>query len=166
MYQYFGNIKISRIPNKKYVDKDFVNQYAPFLHLDIGGAGCYVDGNMRYGFDTAIVLSGRKENYYVRRNIAMLLHVSDWIKNTFPFKNDTVIQITIQDITSPLTPKETDEIIRCINKEIGLIEIWTNNDNKKLIATISYITNTLKCKLKMDNQNIYNNSIFPDFISI
>lgn len=163
MYQHFGGIEISKIPSDKYIDKDFVNQYASFLHLDIGGEGCHVDYGMKYGFETAIVLSGRKENYYVRRNIPMLLHVSDWTKNTFPFKNDTVTRITIQGITSPLTKKEADEIIRCINKEIGLIEIWTNNDNKKLIAIISYIANALKCKLRMDEPDIYNNSIFPRF---
>lgn len=179
MYQHFGGIEISKIPSDKYIDIKFFDNYAkhtkytPFLHLDIGGEGCYINDGIRYGFETAIVLSGRRTNFYLKENIPMLLHVSDWTKDAFPFKDGTVNRITIQGITSPLTKKEADEIIRCINKTIGLIEIWTDNMNDaiknknevaiKLIAISSYIANKLHCKLKMDEANKVNNSVFPRF---
>ncbi len=154
MYQHFGNIEISQIPKDKYIGKEFVSQYSSILHLDIGGEGCHIDRGRKSGFATAIVLSGRRENFYVKRNIPMLLHVNDWTKDSFPFKNDTVNRITIEGITSPLTKKEADEIIRCINKKDGLIEVWTIESNKKLLTIISYIANALGCKLRTDEQSL------------
>jgi len=162
MYQRFGGIEISKISSDRYIDEDFLRKYNSYLHIDIGGEGCYMEDGNKYGFETAIVLSGRKENFYVHRNIPMLLHVNDWTKDTFPFKDNTVTRITIQGITSPLTKKEADEIVRCINKNTGLIEVWTDKSNIKLIATVSYIADKLNRELKIE-EAINSDSAFPKY---
>lgn len=51
----------------------------------------------------------------------------------------------MQGITSPLTKKQADEIIRCINRDSGIIEVETNENNRKLLIIMYYIAKKIGC---------------------
>ncbi|MEQ3166403.1 jacalin-like lectin [Parabacteroides goldsteinii] len=148
IYERFDkDIEVSHVKKEKYIDAQFLSRFNNYLHVDIGGEGCHLDHGVRYGFSTAIVLSGRKSNYYVDRDIPMLLHVNDWEKDSFPFQDGVVTRFTMEGLTSQLTKNEADEIVRCINKSVGRIELWTPVADKEnnLLVSFFYIADKLKC---------------------
>lgn len=158
IYERFeGDIEISHVKKEKYIDEQFLSRFNYYLHVDIGGEGCYSDHGVWYGFDTAIVLSGRKSNFYVNRDIPMLLHVCDWEKDPFPFQDGVVTRFTMESITTKLTKNEADEIVRCINKSVGRIELWTpisvDEKDNKLLVSFFYVADKLECGYTTQNRN-------------
>ncbi|MDD4116001.1 MAG: jacalin-like lectin [Massilibacteroides sp.] len=147
IYQRFnGAIEVSKIGKESFIDSNFLTQYSDgFLHVDIGGEGCFLDGDLKSGFNDAINLSGRRDNYYKNKFIPLLLHFDDWTTNDFPFKDGIITKINMQGITSPLTKKQADEIIRCINRDSGIIEVETNENNRKLLIIMYYIAKKIGC---------------------
>lgn len=111
-------------PKKFYKKSDLEKFNPPYLHLDLGGEGCFSFGGLQSGWAGAINLNKRTTNSQ-RPDLPIpnLVQLKDW-DSPFPFENNMVDRITAQGIDD-LTNNEIREIVRCIRKdEKAQISFW------------------------------------------
>lgn len=148
IYNHFNkDINIANIPASQYIDSTFLQSNNYILNVDVGGEGYMTDWGTTFGFTDAISLNGRRYHSSYKQNIPMLLHVSDWSKDKFPFADGVVTRFTVQGITSKLTKNQADEIVRCLNKTSGVIKFYLNQKGGTMVSILVYIAMQLKCKI-------------------
>lgn len=116
---------------KDFYKKSYLDSLSPYnyLHLDLGGEGCFECNGINAGFAVAININTQTNNsQYKNIEIPWLIQMKDW-DSQLPFENHMVDRITAQSI-EPFTDMEIDEIARCIRKDPkGKIDIWTFKDS-------------------------------------
>lgn len=126
------------------ITRSDVNNYGGILKVDVGGEGCFSFSGMNAGASDALNFNTKMYNsQYKSALIPMLVHFSDWNKNSFPIEDGIVDAFLMQGCGNP-TRNEADEMIRCIKKNGGRIDFWfthLNLQGKNLCA--EYIA----CKL-------------------
>lgn len=113
------------------------------LVVDVGGEGFVRDIGIRVaGVTHALNLNGRVNDGVYRDPIPLLIRITDWDSDNFPFE-DGLVDAFIMQATPPPTLKTADEIIRCMNKETGRIDLILNELDNKILMCYQYIRNGL-----------------------
>jgi hypothetical protein len=113
-----GTYKISQIKKDNWITKNDLGKDYPDLVVDVGGEGSFTFSGVTAGYDNAINLNGRIVNSQNKLPIPMLLQVTDWNNDRFPFDTETV-KIFYMDGCGLPTCHTTIEMLRCIRKDKG-----------------------------------------------
>ncbi len=117
------------------------------LVVDIGGEGFVHDIGIRVaGVIHALNLNGHVRNNVTGFPIPFLIKINDWDTEDFPFE-DGIVDAFIMQATPPPTLKTSNEIIRCMNKETGRVDLILNELNNEIMMCYQYIRNGLGFKL-------------------
>lgn len=113
-----GTHIIKDIGGNKWITKQLLEEYGcKELIVDVGGEGYFKCDGMKAGSPYAINLNGKVNNSQRKSAmIPMLLRVSDWCQDRFPFAHDTVKEFHMSGCGVP-TRMTTIQMMRCIRKD-------------------------------------------------
>lgn len=158
------NNSIPENPNQFYkrADLEALPIRDKYLHLDLGGEGCFEYAGIKSGFANAININTQPNNSQLTDSgIPFLIMLKNW-NSVLPFETGMVDRITAQG-TNQFTEQEIDEIARCIRKQPpASIDIWTAKDLymnfqldkiAKLIQEKYHLPTKYKTQIKLENKD-------------
>lgn len=117
----YGNNLNANNMKKKITRKDFVTSSIKKFRIDVGGEEFFKCNSIRSGMPDALNINGKTHNSQDRNCfIPALIHINDWVKNSFPIEDNAVDTILMYGCGKP-THNEADEMIRCLSKKKGRV---------------------------------------------